>query len=236
MILPNNFDGFSSSDRNTSGGQITSVLIGLKFRKKDGSGYRSNPLLRVGIKSSRANTLSASYEKENQSRFDTLHSSNSGEVVYLDSVQFSYYRLDYTSRHFRLDLSMIFRTNPEKRWSLYGGLGLSAGIFYKAETQITKGDQYFVEFEYKDIAAEPEQHFYDDDNYKTEFHRNKSSFGTELYAPIGVDFRIANKSGFFSKIHLHYEIQPVLNMINVPELEAIITGKMNHLIGLRVNL
>lgn len=235
IILPKNLDGFSSSDWNSSGGGMTTASIGLKFRKKDGSVYHSNPLLRIGIKSSNANVFSASYQKESRSRFDTLSSNSSGEIAYLDSVNSTYYSMDYTSRHLRLDLSLIFRTNPEKRWSLYGGLGLSAGIFYNAETEITKSDQYYVEFEYKDVTASSEQYFYNEDNYKTEYHRNKNGFGTELFAPVGVDFRIS-KSGFFSKIHLLYEIQAALNMTNIPEMETIVSGRMNHQIGLRLNL
>ncbi|MGB0807307.1 MAG: hypothetical protein ACPGRC_11500 [Salibacteraceae bacterium] len=54
------------------------------------------------------------------------------------------------------------------------------------------------------------------------------------YIPLGLDFRIANKSEFWQRVHLFYEMRPSLEMISIPELSTYTTVAWQHGFGIKV--
>lgn len=235
QLLLNKFETYLPSDGNYSSNGFRSLSLGMKFRNKDGSAYLPNPLLRIGIKYFGSTNLGYTLHKESRNRIDTLTSSGSSEVVYLDSVKTSQLWMEHNSEQIRFDASIIFRTNPEARWSIYGGIGLSAGLSFMAQTHISKHNFNSVEFHYQGETAETKTEHGEHDNFDHETFTNKSGFGASIHLPMGLDFRLGKESKFWKMIHLYYEIQPAVNMVNIPELETYTNTKINHGFGLRVN-
>lgn len=134
----------------------------------------------------------------------------------------------YSSQQLRLESSVIFRTNPAKRWSLYAGAGLSFGLSYKAETYIN----YFAYSSVSGLASE----YSGSQNYqsKTEHFKNKMTTSTSLFVPMGVDFRIGKNREFWKRIHLYYEMKPSVTFTSIPELNTFTRVNMINTLGLKI--
>lgn len=237
-ILQNDLSGYNAyNDDISEGNGAFAVNLGIQFRNKQGSGYKANPQLRLGFIYFKSTPLSATYYHENRQPYDTLTSSQTGQTYYIDSVSMNYYSMYYSSQQFRLEGSLIFRTNPEARWSLYAGIGLSAGVSLNANTDI-----YHSQYSYPQMAdvsgnyyGSPYYPYYNNENdYYTETFRNKMNFGMSLSVPLGVDFRMANKSEFWRRLHLFYEIKPMLDITSIPEIRTIVNSGLQSSFGLRV--
>src|SRR5690606_33840629 len=133
--------------------------------------------------------------------YDTLTSSQTGQVVYIDSVYTQNYSMDYVSEQLRLDGSVIFRTNPEGRWSLYAGIGFTVGLSVNATTEIYYSKYGRIETRYPNGQTSHSYQYYYPGSYisKTETFRNKTNFSVSPYIPMGVDFRIGKKREFWKR-------------------------------------
>ena len=110
-----------------SGNSSLSASIGINFADKEKTKYKSNPKLRIGIVYFSQTSLSNSLYKADRKRYDTLTSVSTGQTVFYDSVTHHHYHMNYNSDQIRIDASLIFRTKPEARWSMYGGIGIEFG-------------------------------------------------------------------------------------------------------------
>jgi len=226
----NNFSG-SILQANT----FLSVMVGIKFRNKEKTNYRTNPVLRLGISYFSSSQLSGALGNSERNTYDSLTSGQTGQKVYLDSVTRSFYGMYYTSDQLRLDGSIIFRTNPEARWSLFTGIGFNVGFSINSNT-----DVYYSKFEDKQlrnpdgsINFSSHSSYYSENNGKSERFRNKTNIGFSTFIPMGIDFRIGKNSEFWKRIHLFYELRPGINITSIPELQTITTGSLQHGFGLK---
>jgi hypothetical protein len=143
--------------------------------------------------------------------------------------------MEYESQNFRIDGSLIFRTNPSARWSIYAGAGFDIGVSFNNTTNIEH-----AKFTSKEASDEDVYYYlydyYEDADYENESFRNKTGFGATAYIPMGVDFRIANKNTFFRRLHLFLEFRPGLSMYSVPELDFFAASSMKTSFGLQVDV
>jgi hypothetical protein len=227
VLINTNLNDFRYSfDDGYSEGAFT-LLEGFQIRNKEGSAYRKAPMLRVGINYFNATLMSESYSRQFRQRVDTLTSNQTGAEYYVDSVANHYLGMDYSSEHVRLDVSLLFHSNPAGRWSFFAGAGINAGISINAQTNI-----YYSE--YGQVERDMNRNYYNTNNLsKSESFINKSGFSGSFYIPLGVDFRIASKNDFFSKTHLFYEMRPSLNMYVIPELGSYFNTGNGHNLGFR---
>jgi hypothetical protein len=235
LLQKNLTDFYQSSGFSTSTNNMFSIMLGLQFSDKQKSAYKANPLLRLGISYFSVTSITSAFYKEERFPYDTLTSSQTGQVIYIDSIISKSYSMNYSSEQLRLDASLIFRTNPEARWSLFAGIGVNAGLSINANTDI-----YFNRYESSDTRfingnASSPYGYSNTDNSKTEKFKNKSNFGLSTYIPMGVDFRIGKKKEFWKRMHLFYELRPGINITSIPELRTITNSSIQHGIGLRVS-
>jgi hypothetical protein len=207
-----------------NGGTLFVASLGLKFKKKDGNDYRANPQLRIGISYFSSTPLTAGLTRTESFVVDTLVSTVTGEVVLQDSVVNESYNMSYIADQLRLDAALIFRTNPEARWSLYGGIGLAAGVSINPRTEVFYSNWNFDE-EFNSGYG----------NYESERFNNQTSFGLLAYLPLGLDFRLGKNQEFWKRLHLFYEISPGLNMTFIPELNTATNIAIRNGLGLRVS-
>jgi hypothetical protein len=233
-LLPLNYSDYHVSDySNSSGGFSTSALLGIKFLNKDGTAYRANPIFRAGITYSYAQNISSYARHEERTTYDTLISSSTGDVYYIDSVSLTYLDMNYQTQQIKLDLSLLFRTNPEARWNLFGGIGAQVGTSINAQTKIHKYEGFYL-----NNMTNPQSGYYTQNNnsdHTTETTTNQNIFSASIYTPMGVDFRISNKNEFFQKIHLFYEMRPALNITSIPELRTTTNAAFGFGFGMKVS-
>ena len=218
-----------SGSSNPFGGAF-SVLLGLRFRESNGENYRSNPRLRLGVSYVSSTMLSHSYFQSTTTPYDTLTSSATGEMIFVDSVNNKNLNMDYQYQQIRLDVSLIFSTNPASRWSLYGGLGVSSGLSVNASSEIaySEYDQTSRNDYFRDNI------YFSDDEYIQESFQNETNFSTMVYVPLGVDFRLGKNKPFWKQLHLVYELRPMVQFTNIPELGNYSNVGINSMFGLRV--
>lgn len=199
----------------------------LPFRKAD----RNGPELRLGFLYAGRNQLSGYFSRTTRTPYDTLTSSQTGEVYYIDSVHRSTYAVEYSAERFGLNASLTWRTNG--RWSIYGGVGLAGGLLMNART-----DVYRSIFDSVDGPSPgPGDGFYGRYNSgASESFRNGSGWWVSLYAPIGLDFRIARKGELWGRLYLYTELRPQLVFQGMPELGTGTSFGIQNILGLRFAL
>ncbi|MBX2971117.1 MAG: hypothetical protein KF803_17250 [Cyclobacteriaceae bacterium] len=235
VLLNNNVADFSqSSSFNLISNSLFSALLGFQLSDKQNSQYKPNPVLRFGISYFSGSMLQGGLFKMESKPYDTLTSSQTGQAIYIDSVYSQNYSMDYTSKQFRLDASLIFKTNPQARWSLYAGIGLTAGVSINAHTEVYYSKYGYTQSRYPN-GRTSYVHFYQSSyTSKTETFRNKTNFAASTYLPMGIDFRIAKKGELWKRVHLYYELRPSVNMTSIAELRMITDTNLQHALGLRI--
>jgi hypothetical protein len=235
VLLGQDLTGFKTSMgwmMNSS--SSTSIALGLKFRNKDQSSYRANPQLRVGLVYDRANPLSLYYYKNETKPYDTLSSSQSGTAYYVDSIKRTSYSMSYGYQQLRLDIALLFRTDPARRWSLYAGAALAGGGSFNTYTYITKVVTEGIVTH--DASGGTFTESTTDFDLSFERFRNRSNFSFWASVPLGIDFRLGKKRELLKRIHLYYEMRPGVNITFIPELRSYTTVSIHQALGIRVSL
>lgn len=234
-ILNSNLEGFQSySGWSASGNRAFSVQLGLQFSDREKKAYKSNPLLRLGVFYFSATNLSGNLYKETRSDYDTLSSGSTGATILQDSVTTHSYSMSHLAEQIRFDGSLIFRTNPAARWSLYSGIGISAGVTFQTETRILSTYNIRVENHYQDGSTTVASYYFPPEYTYYEKQKTRNGFGGSAYIPMGLDFRIGKKNEFWKQVHLFLEVRPGMNFTAIPELRTVANAYMQSGFGVRV--
>ena len=236
VLLKNNLTDFSQSGGfGLTSNTMFSVMLGIKFSDKQKTTYKANPLLRLGVSYFSGTTWAESLYKEERTPYDTLTSTQTGQTIYVDSVTTENYSMIYSSEQLLFYGSLIFRTNPEARWSIFTGIGITAGFSVIANTDIYYNNFGRTETHYPNDNTFFSSYYSSSYNSKTEKHRNKNNFGASTFIPMGIDFRIGKENEFWKQIHLFYELRTGINITSVPELRTITNTNIQHGLGLKVS-
>jgi hypothetical protein len=229
QMLSEDLSDFSGSGGTTyNGNTLFSISLGLQFQDEEKNKRKGNPLLRLGLTYLGGSAISSNIYKNERFPIDTLVSTQTGQIYVVDSVSDESYFMEYISDQIRLDAALIFRTNPEARWSLYGGVGIAFGVSLNARTEI-----YYNNFLFDDDYHGRENSRYG--TYQSERFNNEMNFGLMTYIPLGVDFRLGKNKEFWKRTHLYYEVSPGINFTTIPELKTFANPSIRNGLGLRVN-
>jgi hypothetical protein len=218
--------GNSLYGTSSTGGSGFSVLLGFHLKDKDGK-LNKNRTLRLGVAYGYAETLYSNISRSSATRIDTVVSITTGEEFFIDSLSNESVGMSYDSHILNLDASLIFRTNHEARWSLYGGVGMRAGISINPCVDVS-----YVNFNGYEGPITPGDSFGAIDNEFESFNQ-ESSFVGSLYIPLGLDFRLGNNP-FWSQTHLMLEFSPNMLFADVPDLKTYTQFGFTQSFGLRV--
>ncbi|MBA3706649.1 MAG: hypothetical protein H0W84_12340 [Bacteroidetes bacterium] len=244
VLLKQDMSNYSSSKPNGMGdylfshGYAFSAGVGIIFSDKAKTKYIPNPELRVGITYNSGTSLSYDVFRSDSKRYDTLTSSQTGGTVFVDSVFYRQYSMKYNAEQLKLDVSLIYRTNPTARWSVYGGIGVNVGVSIKSYTDINFYENASIKS--NNIAtSNPNLGAYNSPTERNVNHlerfTNANSYAFAFYAPLGLDFRLGKKREFFKRLHLYYEAQPTINVTDIPEIGSDLTARLKNNLGLRVS-
>ena len=243
-LLNQDFSGYNSGNFYSSGfgmgmnanRQVT-MMIGMNFSDKDKTTITGNPHFRLGLSYRSGSLISGNVSRTDRFTFDTLTSSG-GTAYTVDSVFNNNYSMSYSTQQLHLDASLIFRTSPERRASLFGGIGVMAGMGINSRTAVDY---------YQSRGTIVNYPSYQNDNfgmyvsngamtYDSETIRNKSVFGVNVYVPMGLDLRLCNRNEFWKRVHLSLEMRPGLSLISSPELGLLTSFTSFHGLGMKIFL
>lgn len=226
----------SATDPGNSLSPMASVLLGIKINKKEGVS-KFNPLLRVGLAYYSKSGLNSGLYKSERTTFDKFTSAQTGQTVFLDSVSLKTLNMNYSSQQLRLDGSMIFRTDPEKRWSIYTGFGITVGMSFNATTDIYSSKSDWVESRLINESIDDSYPYQrNDEDFVKESFRNKSNFGASAFIPIGIDHRLGKKREIWKQLHVFAELRPGISINSIPELRTITSGSIQNTFGVKYSL
>lgn len=231
-LLTQNLNGFSAN--NFSGTYVNNYFtaaVGIQFLNKEKKAYKSNPLLRLGISYNSGTHLYNGYSRYSNGIVDTLISQQTGQMYFIDSTRIEGYSMTLSSQQLRLDASLIFRTNPEARWSIYGGIGFNFGAAFS-----TSVDIYYNSYHYTNnqLGYSYASNYSNDSSKNEHFTNSTRILGGSLYLPIGIDFRIGKNRPFWKQTHLFYELKPCLNLVAIQGGSTLLNGVFQHGLGVRV--
>lgn len=205
------------------GSSSFAALVGIHpFRGQAGPG----PELRLGLFHSQGRSPILGYLRERSFPYDTMTSSATGSHFVVDSTSWSRYSMWYRAERFGLDGSLVFRTNDDRRWNLYGGAGIGIGITLNARTMVRHKSGWAIDAPY----AMHEEHL-----EKEEF-RNENGLWFSGSLPMGVGFRLARRGDLLRRLDLFLEWRPQLLYRSGDELGARMQFGRTWLFGLRTRL
>ncbi len=186
-------------------GYMPSIMLGFTPRKKGTGEFNFNREFRIKAGANIGARRTFGFNREIRTPYDTLMSSVGRPPVYVDSV----YTHDayYTENMFELTigLSYLFKTNAEKRWYAYFGIGAEYGFAVQNSVQGWESENYYF------TNVDNELYNYGSSAYESNNFTTRSTSTMQFiraYAPLGVNFRISNNNNFFKHFNLFVEFNP----------------------------
>jgi hypothetical protein len=158
---------------------------------------------------------------------DTLISSQTGQMYYVDSTISNYYNGNYSNDQLRLDAAYIFEANAGKRWAFHAGLGISIGMSYRSTTTL-RAEEYIQPYSgYEGTSTQ---------NIESESYGNFMVMGGSAYIPLGINFKLGNKREFWKPFVIYNEFRPTIQLNSIPNNTVKFNVGFGSTLGLRYNL
>jgi len=207
-----------------------SFNIGMNIMDKK-KNIRKNPKIKTGISYFSVAGVIHTLPETERKPYDTLISTQTGEIILIDSITTRTSFMTYKSEQLRMDASIIYRTNPQDRWMFFAGAGIAAGWAFNTfasinysvnrNTQNSDNNSTYSAYSTTDI------------NFRSELFSSRKGFGASAGIPMGIDWRVGRKHAFWKQVHIYYEFRPGVNITVIPELDTIIKTGMQHGFGFR---
>ena len=185
-------------------------------RSEDGSPTKFNIEYKFGLSYNFVELLSDNYSKETKYRTDTLTSSNSGEMYFVDSVNNERYDYRFERQIIYLNGGVTLSSNPDKKFKFYIGLEGSLGYSINSHTYLSYNNYSVIESDFSEFDRYVES---DDNSFEFERVENKNGFSGRVSIPMGLDMRLNNDlASQFSQYHIFIESRPNLSYHSIKEL------------------
>lgn len=253
IIRPNEFNRFAPGSIIIDPGQygyngygwmpdwtssLLTIQIGLHPMAKVTGQVKNRQTLRLGITAQGVSTELYSTHTDSRYRKDTLLTTGSGSTYgYVDSVSHRHVYADYTGTAIKLDAAYLWSTDPERRFSFYGGVGANAGVLLATSTRVSSNEwsnEEITDTRGYTISGYSYEAF-DFGRNKEEQFRNKTGWSASMFIPLGVDLRLAKKKNPWNQLHLFTEIRPSLTIMNIPETKTYILPGVQNTFGFKVH-
>jgi hypothetical protein len=235
VLLNTDMSGFS---QRMSGGSYTgamfSIMAGFQFSDNQKKAYKTNPLLRMGVTYYSGMPLTNHLTKRTSGTYDILTSYQTGDIFRIDSTNREAIYMDFFTRHLRFDGSMIYRTFPGARFSLFTGAGVTAGLTFGAQTYISHNSNTWLDiYTSSDVNLNYWKSF-DSDFYESETFTNSNQLGFSGYIPLGVNYRVSKKHEFWSHMHIFCEIRMGIEFIVIKNIKTLEYTTRHQGVGLKI--
>lgn len=196
------------------------------------------PELRLGFLYGGRTGSSGYYSRVETSPYDTLTSSQTGDMYYVDSVWGSSYYIAQTYERLGLDAALVWHT--QGRWSIHAGAGLMAGVLANMRTTI-QYDEFSSVTAVSTNSSSGSTYAYGyygmgDYSSSTETLQRGTGWWTSLYIPLGLDFRFGRTGDFWTHVHAFMELRPQLVVQHTADLGTRTSFGTQSLFGFRFRL
>jgi len=207
VLLQEDFNGYGYPTNSLNASGMVNLMWGVRLKQNE----RFEQRFRVGITFSGSSPSYASFNKSSSFAFDTLTSSRTGQVTYVDSIYSENLSISTSQKQVGLDLAYLFKANHNGRWCFYSGIGVEIGALLDPEAFIYRSNYTFYTnnsgYFFPNIP-------YGTNEYQTEINQLDPGFYSLVYLPVGLDFRLSMKNMFWNRMHLFTEIRPSVSYSN----------------------
>lgn len=231
-LLENNFDDFNQSfyNRNNEANPAFSAQLYFDWRTKNEFWNKLNPQLRLGLSYASINLMNGNLYGIDYHRIDTLTSNKNGKTYYVDSVNTENYILDYQAEMLLIDAALMFSSNPNSRWSIYAGMGLSIGMIFgnTAIIRYIDGQYYNSRANYNSTS-----NHWNSMQKEEVFSNNQLGYAALASLPLGINFRLSKKDNFWGNTSLFAEMRTALSYINTSALGSELSTSRFNMFGIK---
>lgn len=196
--------------------------------------YWEYTTLRIGLFYGNAFATTASYKREDRIVIDTLMSSSSDRSVTVDSVNARSVSVDQRHQELGVNAELLFYLYPEKRWSLYGGVGFMAGVHINNRIDVVHSETIWERVNFGDRSVSQWQ----ERNALGRDQQAIDGLGYHISAniPVGLDFTVSkNESSTWNNVHLFWEWRPMFMYRNLSSGNDMFSVGIATGLGVRVH-
>ena len=198
---------------------------------------RSNHRLQFGITYQQRNLLGRSDAVTRRYTIDSLESQQYGNTYPVDSFVGESISSTYDSEILRIMGSYRIHKELNEKWSLYGGLGLSAALSFNNFTKVNYHEYSAVIFGIPDNNPAQGSIPIEHSNRETEVMKNENGFSAGAFVPLGIDYTIGDWKSKVNSLSIFLEAQPGYYAQYVPEISSFYGGFFStQTIGIRIGL
>jgi hypothetical protein len=228
VILMRDYDGYYAyNDFYGYGNGSFNALVGFQKVNEDSQKSSSSAVIRLGLHYGSLDVQVYNLNREDRVRVDTLTSSQTGQMTFVDSVTYNTLRANYLSEQLQLDASVIFSSDRERRFSLYAGFGTTFGMTFNNRTDVVYTENPYFYYLEQNLGAF---------SWETEQFKNKNGLIGSAYVPIGGAFKLSNSHPLWSKLMLYTEFRPSISYMQIPESGWTTNANLASLFGVRYSL
>ncbi len=209
-----------------------SSMLHFRIADRQRESFRVAPQLRLGISYRGGNLFSGYFQRQAVEQIDSLMNPVTGTYDFIDSVHRTNLAFRLQSEQILFDASMVFATNTDRVFSIYGGGGIAMGIpiMSYAHTSLYDG-HYRVT---RDAEGKEKRHPATVLLDLEETMKEGTYWVLMPYVPFGVSMRLSRSNPFLSQVSLFYEGRIGVHMRMLPEVPNVRLSTRHHTFGIKI--
>lgn len=187
-------------------GVPVSVLLHFDINSNKRFVQKFRPEVRFGLSYSRFYITSATYVNEQHFPLGQVDLKDGRGMVNADSVHTKSVSLNNRVRMLAGHASLILKSNPERRFHFFAGLGVEGGASITSRNEIN----YYESFRVDEADGGSTVDFERDPLSESEDFSSDITVAYSVFVPFGGSVRFSKKHRFFSKLNFFLEVRSLI--------------------------
>jgi|GEM_PF-2166407 len=229
-LLNTNFYGYEKKDL----GMSADIGFGAQanFKWNAGGEVKKNRRIQLGLAGGMSTAGSLLYERQTRVTGDSIYDGAGTLLGHIDSTYHSTYDAQYSGNFLRLDASVLWSTDEERRFSFYTGGGLMLGGLFNAHTTVVNSEWVNASYVYQ-IGNTSSLGYHMRPDAQSESFSSKGGWYANLYLPLGVNLSLGKTHPFWSHANLYSEWRPSIVFQNYAQTGVKTVFGVGHTWGIR---
>jgi hypothetical protein len=218
---------FSSSYNNFRIKTPFNLLVGLKLSDPANSS-KMDFSIRAGLTINKFSNNTTYGNKSNTINYAT--DTNSLDITYYDSIKNDNIYMYFSGTYIQFDGAILLKTKSNSKFSFHTGLGFNSGTVFNSYVNIYETQSIMLSI----MTTNSRSTIYRESNSKNETYEIKKGSYTQIYIPVGFNYRLSKKNEFLQKVELFSEMRPNISFIKIAHLNTQINLSNSILFGCRI--
>jgi hypothetical protein len=203
------------------------IAIGFKLSDPTNSS-KINISLRCGFSINKYSSNTTYGNKTKTVNYDTDTSIYG--VTYYDSIFDDQVYMNFNGTYFQVDGALLVSTKTNSKFSFQTGMGFNLGTVFNSYVQI--GNWQSIRLSKSQSGGSSSITRVSES--ESEIYKIKNGMLSQIYIPIGLNYRLSKKNDFLQKVELFSELRPNISFVKIAHLNTQINLSNSILLGCRV--